>query len=84
MQLMTRTEVASLLRITPQALSNHISKRNFDAVPPPLRIAGRNKWRFDLVVEWIEERSPDQAKGKGKKNVGQRGRPRKTASGGEA
>jgi len=58
MEIMTRSEVANLLRMSPQALSNHVGRKNWEAVPPPIVIGGRNKWRKDQVVKWIESKSP--------------------------
>ena len=52
--LMTQTDVAKLLRVTPRTLQRMVASGEF---PPPIRISpGRSRWRRNVVDDWIEER----------------------------
>ena len=49
--LMTRTDVAALLRTTPRQISNMTSRGQF---PPPIKIAGLGaRWRRPDILAWI-------------------------------
>jgi hypothetical protein len=54
MEIMTREELAALLRMTPQALSNHIMRGSRE-IPPCIRVGGRNKWIKSVVLDWLQD-----------------------------
>lgn len=84
MKIIGRVEAAKRLGMTPQALSCHVSRRNWDAIPAPIVIGGRFKWSDEKITEWIKARF-DAVNGGAelpspqKKKKGP-GRPRKTRS----
>ena len=49
--LMTRNEVAALLRTTPRQISNMMARGQ---IPPPVRVAGLGvRWRRSEIDAWI-------------------------------
>ncbi len=56
MKILNRTEAAEKLGMTPLALSSHVSRGNWDAVPKPIKIGRCNKWVAEVIDEWILER----------------------------
>lgn len=77
LKLIGRIEAAEMLGMTPAALSCHVSRRNWSAIPRPLKIGGRFKWIESKIEEFVigkwEEAQPVTAKRKP-------GRPQKTRS----
>ncbi len=73
MEILTRKEVSAVLRMSPQALSNHVSRRNWSAVPCPIKIGGRNKWLREDVFDFLLEKQNESRE----KLARVRGRPRK-------
>ncbi|WP_243545300.1 hypothetical protein [Pseudodesulfovibrio tunisiensis] len=56
MKIIGRAEAAKRLGMTPHALSCHVYKRNWDAIPVPIMIGGRYKWIDEKITEWITAR----------------------------
>jgi predicted DNA-binding transcriptional regulator AlpA len=56
MKVIDRTEAAKRLGMTPNALSCHVYRKNWDAIPVPIKIGGRFKWTDEQITEWIKER----------------------------
>jgi len=57
MKMIGRVEAAKRLGMTPQALSCHVSRRNWpQAIPAPIKIGGIFKWSDEKITEWINER----------------------------
>ena len=84
MKMIGRVEASALLGMTPQALSCHVSRRNWAAIPAPIVIGGRFKWSHEKIIEWINDRFDAVISG-GKLPTPQKkkngpGRPRKTRS----
>jgi len=78
----TIDEVATILGKTTPAIHGHLARKQFDAVPPPLKLGRRLAWLVDSVEAWIEEKAR-QADAKAKADPGhsvpptrKRGRPR--------
>lgn len=69
-----RWELASMLRMTDQAISNHLHRKNWDAIPEPIRVGGRNKWFIEDVLLWLDAKraKPEE------KTKKRRGRRRKS------
>lgn len=54
-------EVATILGKTPAAIHGHISRKQFNAVPPPMRLGRRLAWLIEAVDAWIEEKRLEAA-----------------------
>lgn len=53
-QLITRKELSVWLRVTPQCISNRVSRG--DDLPPSIKFGGVRRWRVIDVNNWINER----------------------------
>jgi len=49
-------ELAEVLGSTPAAIHAHLSRKNFDAVPPPIRLGRRLVWVKAEVEQWLRQR----------------------------
>ena len=49
-------EMAIVLGKTPAAIHGHLARKQFDAVPQPLRLGRRLAWLIEAVDAWIEEK----------------------------
>lgn len=56
MKLINRHGLAEKLGMTPKAVSAHVSRRNWEAVPRPAKIGGVYKWIEEEVDDWIREK----------------------------
>lgn len=79
-KLLDRHQTAEKLGMTPAALSNHVSRRNWEAIPQPRKVGGRWKWLESDVERWVLDLFKIPAPSAPKK----KGRPRKRPSGGGA
>ncbi|WP_144005030.1 transcriptional regulator [Solidesulfovibrio fructosivorans] len=50
-------ELAEELKTTPGAIRQHIFRKNFKAVPPPVKLGRRVVWMKDRVKVWLNERA---------------------------
>jgi hypothetical protein len=50
-------ELAIELKTTPQAIRQHLFRKNFNAVPPPVKLGRRMVWMKDHVIAWLKERA---------------------------
>lgn len=74
MKIIGRVEAAERLGMTPQALSCHVSRRNWTAIPRPIKVGGRFRWIDEKITEFLEEK---WEAGKPTQKTAKRGRPRK-------
>ena len=47
-------EMATILGKTPAAIHGHLARKQFDAVPHPMRLGRRLAWMIEVVDTWIE------------------------------
>jgi predicted DNA-binding transcriptional regulator AlpA len=79
-------ELATILGKSVAAIHGHLSRKQFDAVPPPMRLGRRLAWLVEYVDDWIETKA-DKAVAQAEKcmnsgfsvklHTGRRGRPTK-------
>jgi len=78
-------ELATILGKTVAAIHGHLARKQFDAVPPPMRLGRRLAWLVEYVDAWIEAKAVKAAaqaeesmRGLSTKiQTGKRGRPTK-------
>ncbi len=46
-------EMSAILGKTPAAIHGHLARKQYDAVPPPVKIGRRQAWLVEAVEEWI-------------------------------
>lgn len=75
----TAAELASALGYPSEhAIYQHVHKKNWDAVPHPIRLGRKLVWYIDTVREWLAAKShPENSLIEQQKR--KCGRPRKTA-----
>jgi predicted DNA-binding transcriptional regulator AlpA len=49
-------ELADILGITAPAIHAHLARRNFDAVPPPIKLGRRLVWPEVVLKEWLDDK----------------------------
>lgn len=49
-------ELAEVLGITAPAIHSHLARRNFEAVPPPIKLGRRLVWPESVLKEWLDEK----------------------------
>lgn len=82
----TINDMANLLGLTVSAIHGHLNRRNYNAVPLPVRLGRRLAWPVAIVDAWIQDKI-DTAQTAAEKAQQQFirpatiGRPRKTRSG---
>lgn len=75
MKLINRHSVAEKLGLTAKAVSVHVSRRNWNAIPQPAKVGGVYKWVEEDVDLWIRKKfSEPWEEAKASRR---RGRPRK-------
>jgi predicted DNA-binding transcriptional regulator AlpA len=50
-------ELATILGKSVAAIHGHLSRKQFDAVPPPMRLGRRLAWLVEYVDDWIEAKA---------------------------
>lgn len=50
-------ELSIILGKTIAAVHGHLSRRQFDAVPPPMKLGRRLAWLVESVDAWIEQKA---------------------------
>lgn len=50
-------EVSTILGKSIAAVHGHLARRQFDAVPPPMRLGRRLAWLVESVDAWIEQKT---------------------------
>lgn len=50
-------EVATILGKTVSAVHGHLARKQFDAVPPPMRLGRRLAWLVEFVDDWIDAKA---------------------------
>ena len=50
------SEMAAILGLTPAAIYAHLSRKNFEAVPPPVYLGRRLAWPVMPSEEWIAQK----------------------------
>nr|WP_287412652.1 hypothetical protein [Pseudodesulfovibrio sp.] len=55
-KLIGRVEAAEMLGMTPQALSCHVSRRNWSEIPRPVKVGGRFKWIEKKIMSFINDK----------------------------
>lgn len=54
-------ELATILGKTVAAIHGHLARKQFDAVPPPMRLGRRLAWLVDAVDDWIDAKAAQAA-----------------------
>ena len=54
-------ELAIIFGKTVAAIHGHIARKQFDAVPPPMRLGRRLVWLVDAVDDWIDAKAEQAA-----------------------
>ena len=54
-------ELATILGKTVAAIHGHLARKQFDAVPPPMRLGRRLAWLVDAVDDWIDAKATQAA-----------------------
>jgi len=49
-------ELSAILGFTVSAIHAHLARKNFDAVPPPIRLGRRLAWSVAAVNLWLAEK----------------------------
>jgi predicted DNA-binding transcriptional regulator AlpA len=72
-------ELASILGFTVPAIHAQLARKNFDAVPPPIKLGRRLAWPEEIVEDWLAQKiaAASSAGGSPVMSVRPRGRPRK-------
>jgi len=77
-------ELATILGKTIAAIHGHLARKQFDAVPPPMKLGRRLAWLVEAVDAWIEDKAAQALAGVKDRQYYQappakrRGRPTKT------
>ena len=50
-------EVSTILGKSIAAVHGHLARKQFDAVPPPMKLGRRLAWLVDSVDAWIEQKA---------------------------
>lgn len=50
-------ELATILGKSIAAVHSHLARKQFDAVPPPMKLGRRLAWLVDSVDDWIEQKA---------------------------
>ena len=50
-------EIATILGKSVAAIHGHLARKQFDAVPPPMRLGRRLAWLVESVDSWIEAKA---------------------------
>ena len=54
-------ELATILGKTVAAIHGHLARKQFDAVPPPIRLGRRLAWLVESVDDWIDAKAAQAA-----------------------
>lgn len=73
-------ELAELLGFTVPAIHAQLARKNFEAVPPPIKLGRRLAWPVELLEEWLASKiaKANPHPSEGPTECPRRGRPRKT------
>lgn len=55
-------EIATILGKTVSAIHGHLTRKQYDAVPPPMRLGRRLAWLVEAVDAWIDAKAAHAAK----------------------
>lgn len=81
----TINDMAGILGLTVSAIHGHLNRRNYHAVPIPVRLGRRLAWPVQLVDEWIrakiEQAQESVYKSTEHRETARRGRPLKRRTG---
>lgn len=50
-------ELATILGKSIAAIHGHLARKQFDAVPPPMKLGRRLAWLVEIVDAWITQKS---------------------------
>lgn len=50
-------ELSTILGKSIAAVHGHLARKQFDAVPPPMKLGRRLAWLVESVDEWIEQKA---------------------------
>ena len=54
-------ELATILGKSIAAVHGHLARKQFDAVPPPMKLGRRLAWLVDAVDDWIDGKAAQAA-----------------------
>lgn len=57
-------DLAALFGKTESAVRNHLRRRDWSAVPAPVKIGGRVCWRWSDISDWLDSKTPIDNDGK--------------------
>lgn len=59
--LLTKQELADLLRTTQQTITNQISQgKEGKSLPPAIKLGGNYRWCRDTVIQWLKEKEHER------------------------
>lgn len=74
-------DVARYLGLTETSVRTHVYRKNWSAVPPPMRLGGRIGWRKEDIDNFLEQKAQlEYTTRKAKTSKEGKGRPRKKRS----
>ena len=50
-------DISTMLGMTNAAIYGHLARKQFDAVPPPIKLGRRLAWLVDAVDLWIKDKA---------------------------
>ena len=81
LRFLTSHKLAEELGCTVSSIYNHIHRKNFNAIPRPIRLGRKLIWPREAVEEWLENKMKESEGEKThtpKMGLGKKGRPTKT------
>lgn len=54
--LINRDQLASYLLLSPKTVQTYAKRCQWDKIPPPIKVGGRNRWDIEKVDIWLRER----------------------------
>lgn len=55
-QLINKEQLAEVLLLSPQTVQTYAKRSQWDKIPPPVKVGGRNRWDIERVESWIREK----------------------------
>lgn len=49
-------DLAGILGTSPASIHGHLARRNYEAVPPPIRLGHRLAWPAEVLDSWLSKK----------------------------